>query len=166
MRIVTMDPEICVACRNCEYACAFKQAETFQRRDSNIRVNFYPEERVCLPWTCVHCEQAWCQEVCPAAAIGRNPATGAVEIDPERCAGCKLCLLACPYGAIRFDERAKVARKCDLCGGDPQCVKFCISGALQYVEAEEAFAFRRASFDSRLKDVLGLARGDTEGSRR
>ena len=62
--------------------------------------------------------------------------------------------------------RAKVACKCDLCGGDPQCVKFCISGALQYVEAEEAFAFRRASFDSRLKDVLGLARGDTEGSRR
>jgi Fe-S-cluster-containing hydrogenase component 2 len=166
MRIVTMDPEICVACRNCEYACAFKQAETFQRRDSNIRVNFYPEERVCLPWTCIHCEQAWCQEICPAGAIDRDPATGAVKIDPERCAGCKLCLLACPCGAIRFDERAKAARKCDLCGGDPQCVKFCISGALQYVEAEEAFAFRRVSFDSRLKDLLGLVRGETGGSRR
>lgn len=165
MRIVTMDPTICVACRNCEYACAFKQAETFQRRDSNIRVNFYPEDRTCIPWTCVHCEEAWCLEVCPAAAIRREEATGAVVIDPERCAGCKLCLLACPYGAIRFDAEAGVARKCDLCGGDPQCVKFCISGALQYEEVEQAFAFRRAGFDVRLKEALGLAKGGAEGGR-
>jgi Fe-S-cluster-containing hydrogenase component 2 len=52
-----------------------------------------------------------------------------------------------------------VARKCDLCGGDPQCVKFCISGALQFVEAEEAFAFRRTSLDAKLTDLLGLAKG-------
>ena len=81
-----------------------------------------------------------------------------MEIDPERCAGCKMCLLACPYGAIRFDARGRVARKCDLCGGDPQCVKFCISGALQFVEVEEAFAFRRESFDARLRDLLGLGK--------
>jgi carbon-monoxide dehydrogenase iron sulfur subunit len=114
---------------------------------------------VCIPWTCLHCEQAWCLEVCPAGAIGRSASTGAVEIDAEACAGCKMYLLACPYGAIRFDAQARVARKCDLCGGDPQCVKFCISGALQHVEAAEAFAFRRASLDARLKDLLGLNKG-------
>jgi Fe-S-cluster-containing hydrogenase component 2 len=70
-----------------------------------------------------------------------------------------MCLLACPYGVIRFDVAAPVARKCDLCGGDPSCVKYCISGALQYVEAEEAFEFRRTSFDARLKDLLGLDKG-------
>ena len=159
MRIVTMDPASCVACRNCEYACAFQQGRTFERRDSHIRVNFYPEERLCIPGTCLHCEEPWCREVCPAAAIRRDPVTGAVVIDAERCAGCKMCLLACPYGAIRFDPQARVARKCDLCGGDPQCVKFCISGALEFVEAEEAFAFRRESFDARLKELLSQARG-------
>jgi Fe-S-cluster-containing hydrogenase component 2 len=159
MRIVTMDPASCVACRNCEYACAFRQAQTFERRDSHIRVSFYPEDRVCIPGTCLHCEEPWCQEVCPAAAIGRDPLTGAVVIDAERCAGCKMCLLACPYGAIRFDPRARVARKCDLCDGDPQCVKFCISGALQFVEAEQAFAFRREAFDARLKELVSQARG-------
>ncbi|MGO9307489.1 MAG: 4Fe-4S dicluster domain-containing protein [Spirochaetia bacterium] len=156
MRIVTMDPESCVACRNCEYACAFEQTRTFERRDSNIRVNFYAEERVCIPGTCVHCEQPWCAEVCPAAAIGRSPETGAVVIDPDRCAGCKMCMLACPYGAIRFDAQARVARKCDLCGGDPRCVKFCISGALEYVESEDAFGFRRMRFDARLMHLLGM----------
>ena len=159
MRIVTMDPRSCVACRNCEHACAFRQARSFERRESHIRVNFYPEERVCIPGTCLHCEQPWCQEVCPAGAIGRNSDTGAVQIDAERCAGCKMCLLACPCGAIRFDPQARVARKCDLCGGDPQCVKYCISGALQFEEAEEAFAFRRAGFDARLRQLLGLGKG-------
>jgi Fe-S-cluster-containing hydrogenase component 2 len=162
MRIVTMDPESCVACRNCEYACAFRQGASFERRDSCIQVNFYPEERVCIPWTCLHCEQAWCLEVCPAGAIGRSASTGAVEIDAEACAGCKMCLLACPYGAIRFDAEARVARKCDLCGGDPACVKFCISGALQYVEAAEAFAFRRTTLDARLRDLLGLDKSNRE----
>ena len=165
MRIVTMDPASCVACRNCEYACAFKQGRTFERRDSHIRVSFYPEERACIPGTCLHCEQPWCLEVCPAAAIRRSPESGAVEIDPERCAGCKMCLLACPFGAIRFDAQAGVARKCDLCGGEPQCVKHCISGALQFEEAEEAFAFRRACLDARLKDLLGLGRGTGQGRR-
>jgi heterodisulfide reductase subunit A len=85
-----------------------------------------------------------------------EPVTAA--IDAERCAGCKLCLLACPSGAIRFDPEARVARKCDLCGGDPQCVKHCISGALEFEEAGEAFAFRRAGFDARLKLLLGLGK--------
>ena len=160
MRIVTMDPETCVGCRNCEYACAFRQAGNFELRNSNIRVNFYPEDRVCIPWTCMHCEKSWCMEVCPAGAILRNAQTGAVEIDSQRCAGCKMCMLACPYGAIRFDAGEKICQKCDLCDGDPQCVKFCMSGALHYVEVEEAFAFRRRSFDSRLKEILGLQKGD------
>jgi Fe-S-cluster-containing dehydrogenase component len=87
MRIVEVDPTSCVACRNCEYACAFKQTGDFDIKDSNIRVNFYPEERACIPWTCVHCGEGWCMEVCPAGAILRNPETGAVEIDANHCAG-------------------------------------------------------------------------------
>lgn len=158
MRIVAVDPTSCVACRNCEYACAFKQTGDFDRKDSHIRVNYYPEDRACIPWTCVHCDDGWCVEVCPAGAISRDPDTGAVIIDTEQCAGCKMCLLACPAGSIHFDPVAHVSRKCDLCGGDPACVKFCTSGALQYVEEDEAYSFRREGLDARLRRLVALAR--------
>ncbi len=160
MRIVVVDPDACVACRNCEYACAFRHGGDFRRDDSRIRVNFYPAERACVPLTCLHCSEAWCLEVCPAAAISRDPETGAVEIDESRCAGCKMCLLACPYGNVHFDSESGVSRKCDLCGGDPACVRVCISGALDFVEADEAADRRRTTVDARLRRALNL---DKEG---
>lgn len=162
MKIITVDPNSCVGCGNCEYACAFKQKEDFDKKDSNIRVNFYPEDVVCIPWTCLHCSDAWCMEVCPAGAIKKNPKTNAIEIDSKHCVGCKMCMLACPYGSIHFDTNAMVSRKCDLCQGDPQCVKFCISGALQFVDVEEAFNFKREAFDSQLKHVMNLGKTDKE----
>ena len=159
MRIVAVDPDSCVACRDCEYACAFRQSGDFARSASHIRVNFYAQGRACVPLTCMHCSDAWCLEVCPAAAISRDPETGAVEIDETRCAGCKMCLLACPYGNVHFDQVDGVSRKCDLCGGDPMCVRSCTSGALQFVEADEAFDFRRETLDARLRRLLHLDKG-------
>ena len=160
MRIVAVDPDSCVACRDCEYACAFRQSGDFARSASHIRVNFYAQERACIPLTCMHCSDAWCLDVCPAAAISRDPDTGAIAIDEARCAGCKMCLLACPYGNVHFDKVDGVSRKCDLCGGDPMCVRSCISGALQFVEADEAFDFRRETLDARLRRLLHLDKGE------
>ena len=160
MRIVAVDPDSCVACRNCEYACAFRQSGDFERGASYIRVNFYPQERACVPLTCLHCEEAWCLEVCPAAAISRDPGTGAVMIDETRCAGCKMCLLACPYGNVHFDQEAGVSRKCDLCGGDPMCVRCCTSGALEFIEADEVADRRREAIDARLRRALHLDKGE------
>jgi anaerobic carbon-monoxide dehydrogenase iron sulfur subunit len=158
MRIVVTDPDSCVACRNCEHACAFEHGGDFHRSDSRIRVTFYPLDRACVPLTCTHCGDAWCMEVCPAGAISRNEETGAVEIDAGRCAGCKMCMLACPFGHITFDTTESVSRKCDLCGGEPRCVGSCTSGALQFVDAEDAYAFRREALDVRLRRVLRLDR--------
>ena len=159
MRIVAVDPDAWVACRDCEYACAFRQSGDFARSASHIRVNFYADERACVPLTCMHCEDAWCLAVCPAAAIDRDPGTGAVTIDATRCAGCKMCLLACPYGNIHFNAETGVSAKCDLCGGDPMCVRACISGALRYVDAEELADLRREVVDASLKRLLRLSKG-------
>jgi anaerobic carbon-monoxide dehydrogenase iron sulfur subunit len=160
MRIVTADMDACVACRDCEYACAFEHGGDFDRASSLIRVNFYAEDSAAIPLTCMHCSEAWCLEVCPAGAIARDPDTGAVEIDSSRCAGCKMCLLACPLGNIHFDAELGVSRKCDLCGGDPACVRFCTSGALRFVEAEDAAETKRGALDASLKRLARAGRGE------
>ncbi|MEG1500407.1 MAG: 4Fe-4S dicluster domain-containing protein [Clostridiales bacterium] len=164
MKIVTADPRLCVVCRNCERACAFAKSKgDILVKHANMRVNYYPEEVACMPWTCIHCEKPWCMEVCPAGAISRDEKTHAVKIDSSLCAGCKMCMLACPFGSIHFDSEALVSIKCDLCDGDPKCVQFCISGALQYQEVDDAFDYNRKSFDNNLKSLLNLKRkGDLE----
>lgn len=48
--------------------------------------------------TCHHCENAPCLSVCPVGVISRID--GAVCVDEQRCIGCKMCAIACPYGAI------------------------------------------------------------------
>jgi carbon-monoxide dehydrogenase iron sulfur subunit len=154
MRFVAVDADACVACRDCEYACAFQHTADFDRDASYIRVNFYPEERACIALTCMHCEKAWCLEVCPAGAISRNPQTRAIEVDSALCAGCKMCLLACPFGNMHFDAVRGVSGKCDLCGGDPACVRFCTSGALRFIEADEAVSTQRTTLDLRLIRLL------------
>ncbi len=38
------------------------------------------------------------------------------------------CVDACPFHAIRMNGEA--AWKCDFCGGDPECVKACVTVAI------------------------------------
>ncbi|WP_276950626.1 4Fe-4S dicluster domain-containing protein [Enterocloster lavalensis] len=152
MKTITIDPRKCVGCRNCEMACAYEKSKSSCEVDfANIRVNDYIEERFVVPMTCFHCEEAWCLKVCPAHAINRDPETNAVILDQTKCAGCKMCILSCPYGNIHFDHEKKVSFKCDLCGGDPRCVTHCISGALQFEEVDDAITRKRVRTDHKIK---------------
>jgi Fe-S-cluster-containing hydrogenase component 2 len=70
---------------------------------------------------------------CKFEVISRNPKTGAVEIDRDKCTLCKACLSACPFGNIIWEKKSGRVVKCDLCGGDPECAKTCPSGTLTFV---------------------------------
>jgi Fe-S-cluster-containing dehydrogenase component len=106
----------------------------------------------------MHCQEAWCLDVCPAGAIVRDDTTNAVIIQAEKCAGCKMCILACPYGNIHFDAASSVSRKCDLCQGNPRCVGHCIAAALNYEEAEDYSARIRKRFDYHLAGIINAGR--------
>lgn len=73
--------------------------------------------------------------VCPKEAIFRDAELARVAIDYDRCISCRLCISACPFGAMGFDAERQKVFKCDLCGGDPQCVRFCYPKSLDYVDA-------------------------------
>ncbi len=82
---------------------------------------------------CRQCGDPKCVDNCPAAALAKNGANGVIDWDGTKCVNCLLCTAGCAYGGIVYNARAGHVVKCDLCGGDPACVKACTSGALQYV---------------------------------
>ena len=71
---------------------------------------------------------------CPVEAITLDESTGAKIVSEERCVGCKVCTIACPFGTINYDFDSGKVTKCDLCGGDPACVKVCPQDAIHFVD--------------------------------
>ena len=136
-RTLVVDSAACVGCLACEIAC--KQENDLPVGSSWIRVHQdapYDEEG--RPQTrylvthCMHCRRPRCMEACPEDAITKRE-DGVVLIDAQACSGCMMCIEACPFGVIRFDDERGVAQKCTLCverladGLQPACVAACLS---------------------------------------
>jgi Fe-S-cluster-containing dehydrogenase component len=136
-----LDRDRCVGCQTCEVACEavnhlpngpkLMKVITIgpYRVGGKLRMHF-------LPMRCMHCGKPACLDACKQGAISRRP-DGIVLIEESACIGCKLCIEACPFGAIKFDETKDVAVKCNLCvdrlekGLAPMCVKHCPASALR-----------------------------------
>lgn len=146
MKRVYIKEEVCIACHLCEVHCqvehsaskdpvkAFKRGQTPPLSGSRV------EERKPISFSlrCYHCEDPACVYACLSGALQKNPQSGVVTVDTEKCIGCWTCILACPYGAIKQDTlRGKIA-KCDLCPGQtvPVCVSNCPNEALIYAESK------------------------------
>ncbi len=132
---LNIDPLKCTGCGECESACARKHTGTDTPEKSRIQVIAGDrDEGFYLPTTCQHCENPPCLAVCPQGAIFRDTELDRVMIDGRLCIGCRMCVSACPFGAMDFDEDKARAFKCDLCDGDPECVRVCEVKAVDYVD--------------------------------
>jgi carbon-monoxide dehydrogenase iron sulfur subunit len=152
MKMLQIYPEKCVGCKLCELACSFSHFEEFNPSISFIsNANFQDEPFFFVSITCLQCEEPYCMEICPAKAITRDEKSGVVVVIKDRCKGCKMCTLACPFGNITFLEREGVVAKCDLCGGDPECVKICPTAAIQYGETSTVGLAKRRVFSEIFK---------------
>lgn len=133
-----VDCEKCTLCGLCEMVCSFKHEGEFNPLKSRVTVNRVISEGLMVPNVCWQCESpAPCEESCPVEAIARDEQTGALVIDHEECTLCEACLKACPYENMRRDPDCGAMLKCDLCGGDPECVKYCAYEALTYVDGNQ-----------------------------
>jgi carbon-monoxide dehydrogenase iron sulfur subunit len=123
-------PRNCTGCRTCELACSMVKGKDGILGQPRIRIYPLGENRN-IQMTCLQCVDAACMKVCATNALKRNEKTGAVEVKEELCIGCSLCEAACPFGHILFDRDLGLPLKCDLCGGNPACARFCPEKALE-----------------------------------
>lgn len=151
MKRIVLHLDRCYGCMSCEIACitahklpktpitnqAIADSVSAETLDlTRIWVEASPDTNNPVPITCRHCLEAPCIDVCSIGALHRVDEENAVVNDEERCAGCWMCIMVCPFGAV--EKREKVAVKCDLCRDrdSPACVEACPNEALEFVEVE------------------------------
>ena len=135
--VIVHDPALCTGCRQCMTACSFKKYNTYNYNLSLCKVLEDPRGGF-VRVHCHHCRDPMCKAACPADAIRKDEATGIVTIDPMLCVGCKSCTYACPISIPQMGRGLKVMVKCDLCNGDPECIKVCSAKAIKLLPRDEA----------------------------
>ena len=167
---MVIDQERCIGCHACSTACleennvgldhVWNRVLTEGGDNIDTPAGTYPEDgsdgtgsmsMQYQPTACQHCENAPCVKVCPVNATYKRD-DGIVEIDYDKCIGCRYCMAACPYNArvFNFDspehvpsegtgnvpERPQgVVEKCTFCTHrveedlDPACVVACPADA-------------------------------------
>jgi Fe-S-cluster-containing hydrogenase component 2 len=125
-------PELCSGCRICELACSIAHFGVNNPKKSAVRVLVtYPHPVMRLPIVCGQCKVPVCADACPSGALRRT--NGVVTLDRNGCISCMKCVEACPFGAIYAHGDLDPPIKCDLCGGDPACVRQCPKGAIRLI---------------------------------
>ena len=154
---------VCSGCETCQLMCSLQNTGAFNPRKSRIKV--VPLSLgITIPVTCQQCEDAWCRRACPEEAIVPDATLNVLVVDEKKCTGCAACVGACPFGIMGYDPEKKKAIKCDLCGGDPACVKYCPSKVLAAAGPRESAEIRRRRFAAVLAGEEAAARHNVAGA--
>lgn len=169
-----IDQKRCVGCNACTVACKSTNnvpANTFWTRvltdgGDAPDVPRQTEAGLSMKWlpvSCQHCENPACVKVCPVGATYKDPETGVVRQDYDKCIGCRMCMSACPYTGVRsfnWEEPAyamefatgdadvpkhekHVVEKCTFCyqriakGEVPACMELCPARARHYGDLDD-----------------------------
>ena len=142
--MLTIHPEKCTGCRNCELACAMEHEGEFRIKASRIHVYAWEREAFSVPMMCQQCSDAACATVCMPKALSKDPSTGMVDYDASKCIVCSRCVRACEeqqgtfaltISGRGFESRVSPGQdqpfmdsECVSCGA---CVQACPTATLQ-----------------------------------
>ncbi|MBU1148389.1 MAG: 4Fe-4S dicluster domain-containing protein [Candidatus Omnitrophica bacterium] len=140
MKKIYCDIKKCIGCRACEIACAVEHSKS-KKLNEAIKEKPLPVKRrkaeliekdIIISTGCHHCENAPCIAACMSSAMYKDEKTGQTKHDEEKCVGCWMCIMSCPFGALSRKKEDKIIVKCDLCPDRdvPACVEACPTSAL------------------------------------
>jgi carbon-monoxide dehydrogenase iron sulfur subunit len=144
------NPDECTGCGICELVCTGFHEKKYGVMKSRIR-NVKIGDTIRMPMTCRLCDKPPCVAVCARDALRQDTNTGVIIVDEKRCTGCGWCIQSCQFGAILFHPTKRVPIICDLCDGNPACVKECPKEALETTTLD---AFSSKIRKSAVKDLI------------
>jgi Fe-S-cluster-containing hydrogenase component 2 len=135
---LVFDPDKCNGCLECEKACVKAHPHSVASGKTRIAVTKQDSGKHKIA-VCVHCESCPPSEVCPSALFEFHNEGDYWTLDEHRCFACMACIPRCPYDGVFFEGAfgIETAYSCDLCAGDPACIKACPSKALTLDKARE-----------------------------
>jgi len=100
--VMVIDLRKCVGCHACTVSCVAENKlppGVVYRPVIEEEFGTYPNVgRRFIPRPCMQCDNPPCVPVCPVNATYVNE-EGIVEMNYDRCIGCRYCITACPYSA-------------------------------------------------------------------
>ena len=171
---MAIDTKRCVGCNACTTACKMAnnvpddifwtraltkggdEVDTPAGTFPNLSMRYYTVG-------CQHCENPACVKACPVGATYKDPETGIVRQDYDRCIGCRMCMAACPYTGVRSfnwqepknqmgfaigdadapEHQKHTVEKCTFCyqrtskGETPACMDLCPARARHWGDLDD-----------------------------
>jgi molybdopterin-containing oxidoreductase family iron-sulfur binding subunit len=159
---MVIDLSRCFGCQTCTLACKSKnnlpkgmiwnRVLTIGGSHIDTAAGTFPNDirMQHLPINCQHCDNPPCVSACPTGASYKRAEDGIVLVDADKCIGCRMCMVACPYNARTFNwkepeyyvgyalgdidaptHQFNTVEKCDFCahrlakGEEPACMQLC-----------------------------------------
>lgn len=170
---MVIDTSRCIGCHTCAIACKhennlprgnwWNRILTDGGSQMDTPAGDWPNNSMSyLPVNCQHCENPACTKACPVGATYKDPETGIVHQDYDKCIGCRMCIAACPYTGVRsfnWEEpeyaidfpvggavpahQKHTVEKCILCvhrvdkGLEPACIAVCPERARHFGDFDD-----------------------------
>lgn len=190
---MAIDTQRCIGCHSCSVACRYtnnvpegnwwNRVYTEGGDWPDTPAGSFPDLTMSyITVACQHCENPACATVCPVGATYKDPETGVVRQDYDKCIGCRICMTACPYPGVRTfnwenpsyvmeglgegdvpEHQKNVVEKCTFCyqriarGEPPACISACpgrarLSGDLDDPESDISKLLRERSHKQLLSE--------------